>query len=61
MPTRTIDATSITTFDETRDGHLQSPDFFDTTRWTAIIETDERNDQRVSFHGLMQRRHLAGI
>ena len=25
-----VDATSITTFDETRDGHLQSPDFFDT-------------------------------
>lgn len=28
----TVDATSITTFDETRDGHLQSPDFFDTER-----------------------------
>ena len=28
----TVDATSITTFDETRDGHLQSPDFFDTQR-----------------------------
>jgi polyisoprenoid-binding protein YceI len=28
----TVDATSITTFDETRDGHLQSPDFFDTAR-----------------------------
>jgi polyisoprenoid-binding protein YceI len=27
-----VDATSITTFDETRDGHLQSPDFFDTAR-----------------------------
>jgi polyisoprenoid-binding protein YceI len=27
-----VDATSITTFDETRDSHLQSPDFFDTAR-----------------------------
>jgi polyisoprenoid-binding protein YceI len=27
-----VDATSITTFDEQRDGHLQSPDFFDTAR-----------------------------
>ena len=27
-----VDATSVTTFDETRDGHLQSPDFFDTQR-----------------------------
>jgi polyisoprenoid-binding protein YceI len=27
-----VDATSITTFDETRDGHLQSADFFDTER-----------------------------
>mgnify|MGYP003526481924 CR=1 FL=1 len=28
----TVDATSITTFDGDRDGHLQSPDFFDTSR-----------------------------
>jgi len=27
-----VDASTITTFDETRDGHLQSPDFFDTQR-----------------------------
>jgi polyisoprenoid-binding protein YceI len=32
----TVDATSITTFDETRDGHLQSPDFFDTERYPAL-------------------------
>ena len=32
----TVDATSITTFDETRDGHLQSPDFFDTERFPEI-------------------------
>ena len=28
----TVDATTITTFDADRDGHLQSPDFFDTAR-----------------------------
>ena len=32
----TVDATSITTFDETRDGHLQSPDFFDTQRFPEL-------------------------
>lgn len=32
----TVDASSITTFDETRDGHLQSPDFFDTTRYLEL-------------------------
>jgi polyisoprenoid-binding protein YceI len=32
----TVDATSITTFDETRDGHLQSPDFFDTARYPEL-------------------------
>jgi polyisoprenoid-binding protein YceI len=32
----TVDATSITTFDETRDGHLQSPDFFDTERYPQL-------------------------
>ena len=31
-----VDATSITTFDETRDGHLQSPDFFDTERYPEL-------------------------
>lgn len=28
----TVDVASITTFDETRDGHLRSPDFFDVER-----------------------------
>jgi polyisoprenoid-binding protein YceI len=31
-----VDASSITTFDETRDGHLQSPDFFDTQRYPEL-------------------------
>jgi polyisoprenoid-binding protein YceI len=34
--TGTVDASSITTFDETRDGHLQSPDFFDTQRFPEL-------------------------
>jgi polyisoprenoid-binding protein YceI len=42
----TVDATSITTFDETRDGHLQSPDFFDTERYPTLrfASTDVRTD-----------------
>ena len=31
-----VDASSITTFDEMRDGHLQSPDFFDTERFPEL-------------------------
>ena len=31
-----VDATSITTFDDQRDGHLQSPDFFDTARHSEL-------------------------
>ena len=34
--TGTADATSVTTFDETRDGHLQSPDFFDAQRFPEL-------------------------
>ncbi len=32
----TIEVSSITTFDETRDGHLQSPDFFDADRYPEL-------------------------
>jgi polyisoprenoid-binding protein YceI len=30
------DASTITTFDETRDAHLQSPEFFDTSRYPEL-------------------------
>jgi len=46
--TGTADASTITTFDETRDGHVQSPEFFDTERYpelrfesTAVEVTDD--------------------
>lgn len=32
----TVDVSSITTFDETRDGHLQSPEFFDVDRYPEL-------------------------
>jgi polyisoprenoid-binding protein YceI len=32
----TVDASTITTFDETRDGHVQSPEFFDTQRYPEL-------------------------
>ena len=31
-----VDASTITTFDETRDAHLQSPEFFDTQRYPEL-------------------------
>lgn len=34
--TGTVDASTITTFDETRDGHVQSPEFFDTERFPEL-------------------------
>jgi polyisoprenoid-binding protein YceI len=32
----TVDVASMTTFDETRDAHLQTPDFFDAARYPQI-------------------------
>jgi polyisoprenoid-binding protein YceI len=32
----TVDVSSVTTFDETRDGHIQSPDFFDAERYPEL-------------------------
>lgn len=32
----TVDASTITTFDETRDGHVQAPEFFDTDRYPEL-------------------------
>ena len=47
----TVDPSSITTFDETRDGHLQSPDFFDTQRYPELRFTsrsiEARDDELV--------------
>ena len=46
-----VDVSTITTFDETRDGHIQAPDFFDTERYPELrfestaIET--RDDELV--------------
>lgn len=31
-----VDVSTITTFDETRDGHVQSPEFFDTDRYPEL-------------------------
>lgn len=31
-----VDVTTITTFDETRDGHVQAPDFFDADRYPEL-------------------------
>ena len=47
----TVDVSSITTFDETRDGHIQSPDFFDTQRYPELrfesTAVETRGDELV--------------
>ncbi len=47
----TVDPSTITTFDETRDGHLQSPDFFDTERYPELrfesTAVEARGDELV--------------
>jgi polyisoprenoid-binding protein YceI len=50
----TVDATSITTFDETRDEHLQSPEFFDTQRYPELrfsSESIELSGENVVVQG----------
>jgi polyisoprenoid-binding protein YceI len=50
----TADASTITTFDRTRDGHIQSPEFFDTERYPQLhfesTEVESRGDELV-VHG----------
>jgi polyisoprenoid-binding protein YceI len=49
-----VDVSSLTTFDETRDGHLQSPDFFDVERYPRLafrsISVEDRGGELV-VHG----------
>ena len=49
-----VDASTITTFDETRDGHLESPDFFDTQRHPTLrfasTSVEQTGDELV-VHG----------
>jgi polyisoprenoid-binding protein YceI len=49
-----VEASSLTTFDETRDGHLQSPDFFDAERYPTITfrstSVEERGGELI-VHG----------
>jgi polyisoprenoid-binding protein YceI len=40
------DPSTITTFDETRDGHIQSPDFFDTQRYPELRFTSTAVESR---------------
>jgi polyisoprenoid-binding protein YceI len=47
----TVDVSTITTFDETRDGHVQSPEFFDTERYPELrfesTAVETRGDELV--------------
>jgi polyisoprenoid-binding protein YceI len=42
----TVDATSLTTFDETRDAHLRTPDFFDAERYPELRFVSTRVESR---------------
>jgi polyisoprenoid-binding protein YceI len=42
----TVDASSLTTFDETRDAHLKTPDFFDAERHPVLHFVSSRVDDR---------------
>jgi polyisoprenoid-binding protein YceI len=50
-----VDVSSITTFDETRDGHLRSPDFFDAQRYPELrfesSSVEISDGQTVVVHG----------
>jgi polyisoprenoid-binding protein YceI len=47
----TVDVSTITTFDDTRDGHIQSPEFFDTERYPELrfesTAVEARGDELV--------------
>ena len=64
-----VDVSTITTFDETRDGHLQSPDFFDTDRHPELlfesthveIDGDElRVEGELTIKGITRQVELHG-
>ncbi len=64
-----VDARSLTTFDEQRDGHLQSPDFFDTARHPELrfssisveVEGDElRVEGDLTIRGVTKPVQLEG-
>jgi len=63
----TVDVSSITTFDETRDGHVQSPDFFDVARYPELgaargLGFDYTRDAPDNVSGLELRlAHLLGF
>jgi polyisoprenoid-binding protein YceI len=57
-----VDVTALTTFDEQRDGHLQSPDFFDAARYPELqfesTSVDGRADELV-VEGLLTIKGVA--
>ena len=50
----TVDASSLSTFDETRDAHLRTPDFFDAERYPElnfVSSSVESSDGELVVHG----------